>query len=226
MEILAHLNTEKGRDKMMWRYCFVCVAAALLQPVWAGPVGSFSADFNSYAFTATCSIPPGAPVAPPGSCFVVSIPLNATGATSLFANSEFTAEQTLTFGPVPPFPFTGTFILTNLANPADSIFGTMVGQGEPTGPPGPPIGLPPFGVTALLTTTGGTGAFVGAQGFTEMYGTAIYEFLSPDATFTSGDGTLKFSPIPEPGTLFLFSAAAFVAAARIIVAKRRVVMSS
>jgi len=127
--------------------------------------------------------------------------MDATGATSLFADSELHFESALYLEPVPPYPITGTFILTDLANPADSIFGTYVAQGVPIGPPGP-VGLPLFGVTGLMTTTGGTGAFAGAQGFTNMYETAMWEYLSPDGTFGSGDGTLTFTT-PEPTSLFL-----------------------
>lgn len=198
---------------------FGLLCAAFLQTMWAGSVGSFSAYFSSYEFTATCSNPPGAPLAPPGACLVFSIPLTATGQTSLFSNAELTFEQMLFFGPAPPYAFSGTFVLTDLSNPNDSVFGSFTGQGEPTGPPGPPVGFPPFGVTALLTTTGGTGAFAGALGLTEMSGTAIYEYLSPDATFASGGGTLSFTAVPEPGTLLLV-AAGFALAARTRKARR------
>ena len=205
----------------MRTFNFVCAAVALLPPAWAGTVGNFSAYFANYTFTVTCSNPGGAPVVP-GSCFAVHIPEIATGPTSLFANSQLTFDETLSVGPAPPYPFIGTFVLTDLTNPANSVFGTVDGQGVPTGPG--PVGFPDFQVTALLTTTGGTGALAGAQGLTKMDGTAIYTYFNQDATLATGDGVFNFTAVPEPGTFFLLSAAAFVVAARAALAKRRTVM--
>jgi len=205
----------------MRTFSFVCAAVALLQPAWAGAVGNFSAYFANYTFTVTCSNPVGGSIVP-GPCFAASIPEIATGPTSLFANSQLIFAQTLIVEPAPPYPFSGTFTLTDLTNPANSVFGTVDGQGVPTGPG--PVGFPDFHVTALLTTTGGTGALVGAQGLTTMDGTAIYTYFNPDATLATGDGVFNFTAAPEPGTFFLLSAAAFVVAARAALAKRRTVM--
>ena len=186
----------------MWRYSliFVFAAVALLQPAWASPVGSFSASFPSYTFTGTCADPVGNPLP---ACSVVNILYDATGPTSLFADSKLHFDTALTIEMPNPNPFTGTFTLTNTANPADSIFGTLVGQGVPIFSVPGPVGLPLFDLTALLTTTGGTGAFAGAQGFTQMTGTAMWEYMSSDATSGGGDGTLTFTAVPEPTSLLL-----------------------
>jgi hypothetical protein len=173
------------------------ILAAAAPGLFAGPNGSFSATFANYTFQATCQTPPQASLIPPA-CAAMSIPLSATGPTSLFSNSLLTFSQILDTTSGPPFLFTGAFTLQNLDQPLDSITGTLAGAGVPTGPPGPPAGFPPFLVSGILTTTGGTGSFTGAVGSTHFVGTAIYQTLSLDTTFATGNGALTLAAVPEP----------------------------
>lgn len=176
-------------------------ALILVPGAFAAPIGSFSGSFPSYSTTATCSNPPGAVIRPPGSCSALSIPVTATGSTSLFANSQLTVQETQS-GPA----YSGTFTLIDLSNPADSIFGTLAGQLTPTGPPNA-TGFPPFQLNGLLTTTGGTGAFVGATGLTQSLGTSVFTSINGSRTSADGGGRLDFTAIPEPATRLLTAGA-------------------
>ena len=120
---------------------------------------------------------------------------------SLFTNAGLELQTFLVPTLPGPFPFTGTWVLTDLDNAADSLTGSLVGLGQATGPPSPPLGFPPFAVNALFTATGGTGAFGDAAGVSSMSGTALFTFLSPDQAFSSGEGMLSVTVVPEPGTM-------------------------
>lgn len=166
----------------------------------AAPTGSFTGSFPTYSFTAVCADPIGGTVVPGGSCNLIDIDYVATGSTSLFSNAKL-EQQTLLVPFLPgPFPFSGTFVLSDLGDPGNSVFGSLAGEGQIAGPPGPPVGFPPFVIDGVFGTTGGTGAFVGAGGSSSMNGTALFTFLSADATFASGEGMLDFTAIPEPGS--------------------------
>ena len=186
------------------------VFAPMVQ-LMAAPVGSFSGDFPNYTFTATCADPIGASVAFPGNaCNQIGIDYMALGSTSLFANAQLMVETILIPGALPPFPFTGTFSLVNLDSPADTIMGTLAGQGFPTGAPGPPVGYPPFGISATLAATGGTGAYVGASGSSVLSGTAFFTSLSTDTTTAGGEGDITVEAVPEPSTALLSILGLFV----------------
>ncbi len=169
----------------------------------AAPMGAFSGSFD-YTFAAFCADPPGAiiifGITP---CVAVDIDYLAIGSTSLFSNASLEMQTFLSPALPGPFPFTGTFALTDLANPANSIFGTIAGAGRVIGPPGPPVGFPPFGISGIFETTGGTGSFVGAAGRSALSGIALFTFLNSEATFASGEGTMTFSTVPEPSSALL-----------------------
>jgi hypothetical protein len=179
----------------------VLLVLAPLAPLIAAPSGSFSASFPSYTFTATCADPVGGSVAfPAGGCNQVGIDYTATGATSIFSNAQLLLDTVLLPAFPPPFEFTGTFSLTNLDDPADSLTGTLIGAGNLAGAPGPPVGFPPFVIAATFVTTGGTGVYAGASGISVMSGTALFTSLSEDDTAAAGSGSMTISAVPEPST--------------------------
>lgn len=182
----------------------------------AAPVGSFSGDFPGYTFTASCADPVGASILfGGGPCNSVDIDYFATGNTSLFANAGLNIQTLLTPFLPGPFPFLGTFVLTDLDNPANSIFGSLTGAGNIAGPPGPPVGFPPFTINAVFQTGGGTGAFAQATGVSRLSGPALFTFLSADTTAASGEGDITFTAVPEPASvLFMLAFVPFAIAKR------------
>jgi hypothetical protein len=161
-----------------------------------------------YTFTAECADPAGASIEFPGTgCNQVAIDYTALGSTSVFANARLIMETILVPALPPPFLFSGTFSLTDLDNQVDSIVGTLAGEGNIVGVPGPPAGFPPFGIAATFVATGGLGAREGASGISIMSGTAIFTNLSADTTQAGGSGSMTFAAVPEPSTGRLFTAA-------------------
>jgi hypothetical protein len=174
----------------------------------AAPVGSFSAFFPNYTFTGSCADPVGASIAFPGlGCNQLDLDYSAVGSTSVFSNAQLLVQTILIPALPPPFAMSGTFSLSDLDNPGDSITGTFAGFGNVAGPPGPPIGFPPFVITANFVTSGGTGAYSDASGTSMMSGTATFTTLSDDGAFASGNGSLTFEAVPEPSTGLLSGAA-------------------
>ena len=185
---------------------FLIGALAILISSGSQPVlaASFSGSFPSYTFTTVCDDPPGSSIIfGITECVAVNIAYSATGTSSIFANASLTLATVLDPALPGPFPFAGTFLLENLDDPSSTLFGSLKGFGMIAGLPGPPVGFPPFTIEALLITTGGTGAYVGASGASRLTGTALFTFLNEDGTFASGEGAIDVDAVPEPATLLL-----------------------
>jgi hypothetical protein len=163
--------------------------------------GSFAGSFPDYTFEAFCEDPAGEIIIiGVTTCTAINISYLAPGSSSVFDNAELTFATLLDPALPDPFPFSGSWLLKNLDDPSQTLFGTLKGRGVIAGPPGPPIGFPPFAIQALLVTTGGTGPYAGASGMSRMKGSANFTFLTIDGTFGSGVGTMAVAPVPEPAT--------------------------
>ena len=94
-------------------------------------------------------------------------------------------------------PITGVLTggsFTKTAANGDQIFGTYVGNSTVIQPPAP-VGI--FGVTGMLTYTGGTGRFAGIIGTASMEGTLTADFSQQPVTAAS---TLRMvGEISAPG---------------------------
>ncbi|MDX2178239.1 MAG: PEP-CTERM sorting domain-containing protein [Bryobacteraceae bacterium] len=175
-------------------------ALSTVSPSFAAPLVGVSGTLP-YTFTAFCADPIGESVIfGITTCNSIDIDYTATGVTSLSANTGLNLQTFLNPELPGPFPFTGSFVLTDLDNPADTIFGTLTGAGNVAGPPGPPIGFPPFAIELSMTATGGTGALAGSTGSLYLAGTAIFTAINTSGTFASGEGTTVLSSVPEPAS--------------------------